>query len=415
VLAGQKVAKAETEVDGCLITFAKPAEPKKVIYAENVAPLLQKHCWQCHQAGGSAPFALTSYKQAAARAEALAEVVGQQRMPPWFASHEFGPFINRRGMSDEERQIVIDWARSGAAAGELAKAPAAPKPREDAWRIDPPDLILHTTEFELPAKGDIPYKFALLPHVFSGETWVQYGEIVSDNPRVLHHCNMAYGNLAEGFNQRNFITGQVPGGDPLLLEDGTAFRIPKGSVLGLEIHFVATGKPEKCKISVGLRYPRAVVQKRLQCIQLTENKFTIPPGASAHEVRATRVLDRDIVGLALFSHMHLRGKDMTFTAQPEGGKSETLLIVPNYSFSWQLPYRWEPGKKRFAKGTKLECIAHYDNSVFNPYNPDPTATVRWGLQTHQEMMFGFFFFTDAEEQLGLKIDPKTGRAMPDGK
>ena len=409
VLAGREVATRETEVDGCPITFPKPHKPKEVTYAEQVAPVLQKHCWQCHQTGGSAPFALTSYKQVSARAEALAEVVAQQRMPPWFASHEFGPFVNRRGMSDEERQIVIDWARGGAAAGDLAKAPVPPKERDTPWLVAAPDLILQTAEFELPAKGDIPYKFVILPHAFPADTWIQSAQIVPDNPRVLHHCNMAYGNIFEGFNQGNFITGQVPGGEPMTLDDGVAFRIPKGSVLGLEIHFVATGKPEKCRVSVGLRFPRVAVQKRLQCIQLTDKHFAIPPGAAAHEVSAGKTLDRDAIGIALFSHMHLRGKDMTFTAQAEDGKRETLLIVPNYSFSWQVPYRWEPGKKRFAKGTRLECVAHYDNSAFNPYNPDPLATVRFGLQTHQEMMYGFFFYTDASEQLGLDIDPKTGR------
>ena len=83
-------------------------------------------------------------------------------------------------------------------------------------------------------------------------------------------------------------------------------------------------------------------------------------------------------------------------------------MVPNYNFDWQMPYRWEPGKKRLPKGTKLECVAHYDNSTFNPFNPDAKATVRHGPQTHQEMMFGFFFYTDATENLGLRIDPKTG-------
>jgi thiol-disulfide isomerase/thioredoxin/mono/diheme cytochrome c family protein len=409
VLAGRKVANPETEVDGCPITFAKPRKPREFTYAEHVAPILQKHCWQCHQAGGSAPFALTSYKQASARAEALREVVADQRMPPWFASHDFGPFVNRRGLSDDERATVVDWVRSGAAPGNLAKAPAPPKQPESKWRIDTPDLVLESTTFELPAQGDIPYKHVLLPHVFSADTWVQAAEIVSDNPRVLHHCNMAFANLVEGFKESNFITGNVPGGAPMALDDGVAFLIPKGSVLGLQIHFVPTGKPEKCTVSVGLRFPRVVVQNRLRIIQLTDNRFAIPPGAPAHKVAASRVLDKDVVGLGLFSHMHLRGRDMTFTAHLPTGKSDTLLVIPNYNFSWQIPYRWEPGKMRMPKGTRLECVAHYDNSSFNPYNPNPLATVRHGPQTHHEMMFGFFFYTNAAEQLGLYIDPKTGR------
>ena len=67
---------------------------------------------------------------------------------------------------------------------------------------------------------------------------------------------------------------------------------------------------------------------------------------------------------------------------------------------------------RFAKGTRLDCIAHFDNSPFNPYNPNPLATVRFGLQTHQEMMYGFFFYTDAAESSGLK---SIRRPAPNGR
>ncbi len=408
VLAGKTVTNSTTEVDGCPITFPKPRKAKDVNFSEHVAPILQKHCWNCHQTGGSAPFSLTTFKQAAAGAEGLAEAVTDQRMPPWFASPDFGHFVNRKALTDEERATLVDWVRSGTEAGDLTKAPTPPKPPENKWVIDTPDLVLESSVIDLPAKGDIPYQYAILPHVFTEDTWVRDVQILPDNPRALHHCNMAYANLAEGFNESNFITGQVPGGEPMTLDRDVAILIPKGSVLALQMHFVATGKPEKCKVSVGLRYPRDVVQRRIRNFQLTDRRFAIPPGAPAHKVSASRTLDRDVIGIGLFSHMHLRGKDMTFTAHPPEGKSETLLIIPNYNFSWQLPYRWESGKMRFAKGTRLECVAHFDNSPFNPYNPNPLATVRNGPQTHHEMMVGFFFYTDATEQLNLQIDPKTG-------
>jgi len=409
VLAGRKVAIAETEVDGCPITFPQPRKPRAVTFVA-VAPILQKHCWQCHRTGGSAPFSLTSYKQASARAEALAEVVGDGRMPPWFAAHDFGPFVNRRGLSDEERTTLLDWARSGAAPGDGKNIPQPPAQPKSKWLIGEPDLIVQTAIHELPAAGDIPYKYAVLPHVFTADTWVQGVQILPDNPRVLHHCNLAYGNLSDGVKDENFITGNVPGGDVMALDDGVAFCIPRGSVLGLQIHYVATGKPEKCGVSVGLRYPREVVQKRLRHMQLTNRRFAIPPGAPAHKVAASRVLDRDVEGIGMFAHMHLRGKDMTFTAHLPDGKTDTLLIIPNYSFSWQISYRWQPGQRRLPKGTRLECVAHFDNSAFNPYNPDPKATVRHGPQTQQEMMYGFFFYTEGAEQLGLHVDAKTGTA-----
>ena len=53
-------------------------------------------------------------------------------------------------------------------------------------------------------------------------------------------------------------------------------------------------------------------------------------------------------------------------------------------------------------------MALYDNSEFNPYNPDPKKIVRDGQQTYQEMMNGFMFYVNAHEKLNLNIDGKTG-------
>jgi hypothetical protein len=114
----------------------------------------------------------------------------------------------------------------------------------------------------------------------------------------------------------------------------------------------------------------------------------------------------------MFAHMHLRGKDMTFRAIEPDGRVETLLSIPNYHYDWQQNYRWKPGTKTFPAGTKIEVTAHFDNSPFNPFNPDSSKTVRFGQQTVDEMMYGFFFYTDRDEDLNLQVDPRTGHALP---
>ena len=59
---------------------------------------------------------------------------------------------------------------------------------------------------------------------------------------------------------------------------------------------------------------------------------------------------------------------------------------------------------KFPAGTRFEALAHFDNSTFNPYNPDPKKTVRFGQQTYEEMMYGFFFYTAADENvLALRV------------
>jgi hypothetical protein len=87
--------------------------------------------------------------------------------------------------------------------------------------------------------------------------------------------------------------------------------------------------------------------------------------------------------------MHVRGKDMIYIAHYPDGTAETLLSVPKYDFNWQITYSWRR-RRCCRKGTQLEVIAHFDNSTNNKFNPDPTKDVRWGDQTWEEMMIGFF-------------------------
>jgi thiol-disulfide isomerase/thioredoxin len=412
VLAGNKLDIAESSVDGCLITRADMPESKlPVTFADHVAPIIRKHCSECHRPGTAAPFALISYEQVAGKANTIAEVVRDERMPPWYGAPQHTEFINRRGLSAKERETILQWVNFGKLKGDESKLPKLPATEVNRWRIGKPDLIVRAPEHELPADGVIDYKYIALPHLFTQDTWVQGVQILPDNPRVLHHCNMAYIKLHEKFKMSNFITGTVPGGEAMILDDRVAFRIPRGSLLILQIHYVTTGKKEKCRISVGFKYALGRIDKHLRFHLMVDNRFAIPPGAPAHRVASSRTLTCNAVGVGLFCHMHVRGRDMTFKAHYPDGKSETLLVIPNFNFDWQMAYRWAPGKKKLPKGTRLEAIAHYDNSAFNPFNPNPKATVRDGQQTFHEMMNGFAFFVDADERLGLEIDGKTGRVM----
>jgi hypothetical protein len=87
-------------------------------------------------------------------------------------------------------------------------------------------------------------------------------------------------------------------------------------------------------------------------------------------------------------HMHLRGKRMKFELLQPDGTRQTLLSVAAYDFNWQTSYRLaEP--KRVPAGSWVICTGAFDNSARNPHNPDPSAAVRWGPQSSNEMFMGF--------------------------
>ena len=118
------------------------------------------------------------------------------------------------------------------------------------------------------------------------------------------------------------------------------------------------------------------------------------------------MVDQDISIVSFFPHMHLRGRDMRMTATFPDGRQETLLNVPAYDFNWQLFY-YPKTKVPLPRGTRVDLVAHYDNSAANKHNPDPSKAVTFGEASTSEMMFGMFEFT---ADAGVSPTPSTERA-----
>lgn len=411
VLSDAAVSVAETPVDGCLLGFPAPPPPAEVTWARDVAPLVARHCRDCHREGGAAPFPLVSFEDARSEGPTLAETVAQGRMPPWFAAEGPQELAGHRGLSAAERQTIVDWVRRGMPEGEPAgePLPADTVPPPPRWTIGEPDLVLELDRpIDVPADGVMPYQYAVLSHRFRRDTWVQKLEVsLGDQPQVVHHVNVFYFLPGQPFDPSQVLTGRVPGSGPLELEPGLATLIPAGALLSLQIHYQPDGVARRSRVGVGLVFPRQPVRRRLRTLPIQSRQLLIPPGAPHHREEASAVFPADALAGGLFAHMHVRGKDVAFAAVHPDGRREPLLAIPSWSFDYQTAYAWT-APRRFAQGTRIECVAHYDNSAWNPWNPDPSREVRYGLQTSFEMLECAVFYVRADEELGVEVDPKTG-------
>jgi peroxiredoxin len=406
LLKNQPVSAPVTSAPGCLIGRVKaPAADSPITFTEHVAPILYKHCVSCHRPGAIAPFSLLTYRQAAGWAGMIHEVVADGRMPPWFANPKHGKFSNAAGLSEGEKRLLGDWLTLGMPEGDPIHLPKPPV-FTDGWRIPTPNLIIPMpVDFEVPAAGVVDYQNFEVDPGFSVDQWVSAAEIRPGNRAVVHHCIVflkppGSSTLSpQGDLESVYLIGSAAGSAPVLLPAGMAKKIPAGWKLVFQMHYTPTGKPERDRTSLGLVLADpATVKKEVATNMVFDMEMTLPPHDRDVRIAAAKKMTHDVLLLSLAPHMHLRGKSFRYEAKYPDGRLEVLLDVPRFDFNWQDTYFLaEP--KLLPRGTVIRGVAHFDNSAANLANPDPSATVKWGKQTWDEMMIGYFEIALADQDL----------------
>ncbi len=365
-------------------------------WSKDVAPIVYQRCVECHRAGEPAPMAFTSYREVRPWAKAIRERVLVRAMPPWLADPAHGSFRNDRRLSDKEIETVKDWVDGGAPEGDPKQTPPVPQ-FETGWNIGKPDQIFDIgADYDVPAEGTVAYKYFKVPTNFTEDKWVQAAEIRPDKRAVVHHIIVFVQEPgAKGFaggEGGSLLVGFAPGDPALKFQPGTARLVKAGSTLVFQVHYTPNGRPAKDRSYIGLKYASAPPEYRAMTGTAMNLGLKIPAGADNHEVTSSWVAHEDVRITGLMPHMHLRGKAFQYTVVYPDGRQEMILRVPKYDFNWQLSYELAQ-PLTLPKGSRIDCVAWFDNSPNNKYNPDPSKEVRWGDQTWEEMMIGWFTYT----------------------
>jgi len=395
LLEGKKVSQPEIEPEGCLITRRdRLPQRDSISYAKHVSRIVEQRCAGCHHPGTAAPFSLLTYEDVESRSEMIREAVVARRMPPWSADPRHGQFENDFRLTTKEIDTLLAWIDLGKPRGDASEL-SEPRPYTEGWMIGQPDLVFRMPrDFTVPAAGTVAYQYFVTPTNFSEDVWVQASEAKPGNRSVVHHIiAFVRSKGSKKLQDLPHAAGYAPGEEPMILPDGVGLRIPAGAEIVWQVHYTPNGKEETDCSEVGLVLCKQVPQRPLHGGGAFNTSFVIPAGADRHRVVSSKTFSRDVELLSLMPHMHVRGRDFRYTAHYPDGRSEVLLNVPNYDFNWQHRYRFVRPVK-IPKGTMLECVAHFDNSEQNPANPDPAKEVRWGDQTWEEMMIGWYSHVD---------------------
>jgi len=356
-------------------------------FNKDIMPIFQKNCQTCHHAGTGAPMSLMSYEDVRPWVKSIRKAVSEKTMPPWHPDPSFGKFKNDRRLAPEDQSKILAWTNQGATAGDAKDAPA-PLSFKDGWLIGEPDVILYMPEeYEVPADVEDEYKYFNIPTNFTEDKWAAAVECRPGNFSVVHHI------IATP------VGGYAPGLQPATFEPGYARLIKAGTVISAQMHYhKEKGVAAKDRSMIGIKFAKGPITKYVRTDGIFNTTFSIPPNDGNYPVNSTYTFERDSHIVSVMPHMHLRGKDMKYTAVYPDGKEEVLLFVPKYDFNWQTSYELaEP--KVMPKGTKILINAHFDNSKDNAANPDPSKTVHFGQPTTDEMMIGWFQYTLDEENV----------------
>jgi hypothetical protein len=402
---------------------AEQAAPSPPTYAKDVAPILFRNCTSCHRPGEIAPMSLLTYDDVRPHAKDIRDEVSEGHMPPWHAAAPKGTFLNERGLTAEEKNVLLRWVAAGAPKGDSKDLPPTPV-YPDGWAMGKPDVVFEMLEeYSVPADGVIEYEYFYIPTNFTEAKWIQAIELRPGNREVVHHALAFYRATPdmkrppvlrpnrdqmilpppakqglrpqrEDQTPSRMLATYAPGTNPQVLRPGTAIRLEPGGVIELQMHYTANGKAAKDRTKIGFQFSKDPSPREVRVTHFFNGTLSLPAGAPDVRVDADISFVSDAVVWGIFPHTHVRGKKWEYVLELPDGTKKNILSVPAYDFNWQTYYMFTDPLE-VPKGSRLVSSAWYDNSAANKSNPDPTVSVKWGDQTWEEMQYTGLLFSPA--------------------
>ena len=376
-----------------------------VTYAD-VAPVLARHCTECHRPGGSGPFSLTRFADVRRRATLIVDATRRRYMPPWMPDDSKGAsaaFARARRLSDAELALIGRWAEDGFPEGPRSDDPGPPT-RSEGWRLGPPDLIVSAEPYALqPEGGDVFRTFvARVPTTVT--RYVRAFEFRAGTGGTVHHANIKVdrtessrsldvaepGPGYDGAGGRNaafpdgHFLGWTPGQSPRRALEGLTWSLPPAADMVFELHMMPTGRSEVVQASIGLYFSDEPPLRLPVMVRLGRQDIDIAAGQGDYVSEDSYALPVAATVLALQPHAHRLATTMRAWATLPDGSTRPLITIPRWNMSWQDTYELEP-PLRLPAGSRLSMSFAYDNSGANPGGPSPSQRVTFGQTTRSEM------------------------------
>jgi hypothetical protein len=408
-------------------------------FHKDVEPIMQAKCQQCHRPNDIAPFALLTYDDVSTYATDIGLQVGTKAMPPWKPVPGIGSFRNSYGLTDAERQTILDWVAAGAPEGDPADAPAPLPANDSPWQLGQPDLIFNLSQYSPSATRADTYRCFSMPSGMTSDVYLNASQALPGATQEVHHILIFMDETGESLNYEakdgqpgydcfgsvglqtlsagSYLGSWVPGARVQRLDPGIGILLKANSRIVVQVHYHPSGRPSADQTSLGFYLaPGGSVQHRMLALPIVNTDFTIPAGASAYPVTANLAIPSigfKITGsiIQVGPHMHLLGRQIAIDQVHADTSVTPLIYIDDWDFNWQSMYTLTDPIP-YVSGDTIRVSSVFDNSDGNPKNPNnPIVPVSWGEGTTDEMVVGYVGVILDQEYLSQLFLDKVNRTL----
>ncbi len=466
IVSGKEVEPANQVTNsGCPIPELEDVRYEPFTYYEDIEPIIQRRCQECHRPGGAGPFELLTLQDVQDNAGIIEELVHDRAMPP-FPGDSPRALVNDRRLTDDEWHKMISWLRGGRQLGDPSKRPP-PRIFKDQgeWKIGTPDFVARmATPFLCPKDGVVDYVYVPIQipqeirdrYARDGTLYIRAIETrPGAHPQVVHHVQVheyhgkidrpsqgGHGAAIQGLNALDLLFlygpsilgakrlgGYEPGDqDNARTFDGKTGMSLEGNLI-VELHLTPNGKSEyPVQVEVGLIFAREKPEKLIQTnyFYTKRGNFIIPANLKNHSIQGLFPFQKNIRIESIRGHAHFActrmrlekvGKgDVTIADLQRRGlhlqpRGETLLEVPSWDFNWQVTYKFKKPLVLLNDEAVLGT-AFWDNTAHNLRRAGgPLKDIVWGQQTFQEMFNVLVLYEELDDHDPLVVEARRRRGQ----
>jgi hypothetical protein len=398
-------------------------------YFQQVKPVLDARCGNCHMAGGLAPFSLKTYGQARRNRTAIASAVRTRLMPPWHAERGYRRYLWDPSLSKAQISAITRWAAAGApkgdpgspgeplppVTGDLTRAdvrlqlptytPRRAKRRDDyrCFAVAWPDKPRYVTGFDV-VPGERREVHHMIVFVAQARDAATVDAWDAGDPGAGYGCYGGPSATGSTNIAARFLAGWAPGSEGADLPDGTGQLVEAGSRLIVQIHYnLASAAPRPDHSVVELKVDDSVAKRAASAPVvnpawlISPQSFRIParkrvthswagdPRPFLRFLGSNADLSQGFTIHSVLLHMHRLGQRGQVAILRASGKREVLLSISRWQFNWQRDYRLAV-PVRFNNGDRLQIRCEHRNGT--------KRTVTWGENSSDEMCIGFVYVSE---------------------